>query len=150
MIVKAKCTAPAWDSPSAVLYAPGGGPLEGGLYEIDTEGPLPALKIGNRYVFEFDRNANPDDKPHDYSCKEEGCGAFFKTLNELGTHTRKTHDKSPVVDNEPVVVVKDGRGKAKKGSIKCKECGEVVPHLYALKVHKKEKHAKVEAEPVLA
>jgi hypothetical protein len=147
MIVKAKCTAPAWDSPSAVYYAPGGGPLEGGLYEIDTEGPLPALKIGNRYVFDFDRNANPEDKPHDYTCDE--CGKDLKTLPALGSHKRKEHAKSPAVDNEPVVVAKHGL-KGRTATMKCRDCGEKFPNLHALKVHKKKDHAKVEAEPVLA
>jgi hypothetical protein len=170
MLVMAKCTARSWDSIQGREYLPG---FE---YEIDTDSPLASLtthpvayKDGKPvkyqrsdegkleafptskppYVFEFDRNANPNDKPHDYSCKKPGCGAFFKTLSDLGTHTKTAHNDSPVVDNEPVVVVKDGRGKKKNKTFTCKECGDVLPNLYALGQHKKS-HAKVEAEPVLA
>lgn len=170
MIVTAKCIARAWDTTQAREYLPG---FE---YEIDSNSPLASLTVHPvaykdgkpvkyqrsdegkleafptskpPYVFEFDRNAGPGDKPHDYSCKKPGCGAFFKTLSDLGTHTKTAHNESPAVDNEPVVLAKDGRGKKKMGTITCKECGEVCPHLYALKVHKKT-HAKVEAEPVLA
>lgn len=94
-MVQAKCILAAWDSTNCVQYTPGQGPLPGGLYEIDREGPLAKLKISGKkdamYVFEFDRNANPEDKPHDYSCKKDGCGKSFKSLAALGSHTRSEH-----------------------------------------------------------
>lgn len=147
MLVKAKCVAVAWDSVNATRYEPGAGPLPGGLYEIDRDGPLASLKLGSTYVFEFDRNANPDDKPHDYSCKKPGCVAHFKTLAALGSHTRSAHKDESTPNDEPPenpeddepkeAIVKDGRGKKKGKTFTCKQCGEVLPHLYALKVHKK-------------
>ena len=118
--------------------------MPGGLYEIDRDGPLAQLKTNGgktgKYVFEFDRNAGPDDKPHDYSCKREGCGKKFKTLADLGTHTKTEHKTERFESDEEVEVVKDMRGKTKKPhTFTCKEpgCGVVLPHLYALKVHKK-------------
>jgi hypothetical protein len=125
------------------MCVPGGGPLPGGLYEIERDGPLASLKLGQAYVFAFDRNAGPDDKPHDYSCKKEGCGAKFKTLAELGRHANSAHKNDPHPLAEPdaeVEVAKDMRGKTRKvKTFTCKHpgCGAVLPHLYALKVHKK-------------
>lgn len=100
-MVTAKCVTPAWDSVNAISYVPGGGPLPEGLYEIDRSGPLSTLKLGSTYVFEFDRNAGPGDKPHDYTCKK--CGATKDpkgkkfTLATLGTHTKIEHKD----DTEP-------------------------------------------------
>jgi hypothetical protein len=145
MQVAAKCIMAAYDSVNCISYKPGQGPLPGGLYEIDRNGPLATLKTSGgpmgKYVFEFDRNAGPDDKPHDYSCKRDGCGKKFKTLAALGTHTREEHNDTAVMDSddEPVVMAVDGRGKKQNKTFTCKEpgCGEVLPHLYALKLHKK-------------
>lgn len=101
-MVSAKCVTPAWDSVNAISYVPGGGPLPGGLYEIDRHGPLSTLKLGSTYCFEFDRNASPTDKPHDYTCKK--CGATKDplgkkfTLNTLGTHNRTEHKDDEVVE----------------------------------------------------
>jgi len=36
-LVKAKCLVSAWDGIACGLYVPGKGPLEGGLYEIDSD-----------------------------------------------------------------------------------------------------------------
>lgn len=138
MLVKAKCVTPAWDSTSTVMYVPGGGPLPEGLYEIDRDGPLASLKMGSTYVFDFDRNANPDDKPHDYSCKR--CGKKFKTLAELGRHSNAEHKAEEVkASDEEVVVVVDGRGRKKGRTFTCKVegCGVTLPNLYAVRVHKK-------------
>jgi len=149
MQVAAKCIMPAsLSSPVQQLFMPGQGPLPGGLYEIDRDGPLAALKTNGgktgKYVFEFDRNAGPNDKPHDYSCKK--CDKKFKTLPELGRHNNADHKDDPNPLAEPdaeVVVAKDGRGRKTSRTFTCKEpgCGVVLPHLYALKVHKKT-HAK--------
>ena len=100
MLVKAKCVTPAWDSDNAVMYQPGLGPLPEGFYEIDRDGPLASLKLGSTYAFQFDRNANPDDKPHDYSCKRDGCGRKFKTLAELGRHSNADHKDVTVLTEE--------------------------------------------------
>ncbi len=99
MRVKAKCVTPAWDSTNTLMYVPGGGPLPDGLYEIDRDGPLASLKLGSTYVFDFDRNANPEDKPHDYSCKRPECAHLkpFKTLAELGRHSNAEHRGADIV-----------------------------------------------------
>ena len=134
MLVNAKCIARAWDSGAAVLYYPGE------VYEIDRDSLLASMKVGNEFVFQFDRNANPSDKAHDYTCKRDGCGKKFGTLAELGRHVNANHKDSDGVpeDNEPVAVREDGR-KKKGRTFSCKVpgCGAVLPHLYALKVHKK-------------
>ena len=154
MQVVAKCIMPAWDSVACMPYSPGQGPFPGGLYEIDRDGPLAKLMTtGGRtakYVFEFDRNAGPDDKPHDYSCKRDGCGKKFKSLAALGTHTKTDHkgEANPLAEPDAeVFVIKSRQGKHKNRTFTCKEpgCGEVLPHLYALKVHKKT-HVKVAVE----
>ena len=98
-MVAAKCIMEAWDSLACVPYRPGQGPLPGGLYEIDRHGPLAALRTPRgKPVFEFDRNAGPGDKPHDYSCKMPGCEHLkpFKSLPELGSHTRSAHSQNAV------------------------------------------------------
>ena len=149
-MVEAKCIMPAWDSINCVQYIPGQGPLPGGLYKIDRESDLAKLKTAGgakgKYVFDFDRNAGPDDKPHDYSCKKEGCGEKFKTLAALGSHTRSAHRDDDEVDEEPVVVAKDARGKNKGKTFKCKVCSEVFPNLYAITQHNKTHVAKPSAE----
>lgn len=107
MKVHAKCARPAWDNP--FLYQPGRGPLPGGLYEIEHDGPLALMKSAGKWVFEFDRDeviaaelaAEGVDTssvkkrgpllsplaPHDYTCKR--CGVVFPNLNSLGQHSRK-------------------------------------------------------------
>lgn len=143
MLVQAKCVVKTWESNHAFMFEPGGGPLPGGLYEIDRDGALASLKAAGRYVFDFDRNAGPDDKPHIYTCKKPGCESLkpFKTLNDLGTHTRTAHKDEPNPLAEPdaeVVVAVDGRGK-RKGGFTCKTegCGVHVNNLHELKAHKK-------------
>lgn len=145
-MVSAKCImAASLSSPVQQYFTPGGGPLPGGLYEIDRDGPLADLKTtggkSGKYVFQFDRNASPGEE-HDYTCKKEACKEFgkdFKTLAALGSHTRSAHKDETVEDIVPAVVPVDGRGRKKGKTFKCKHpgCGEVLPHLYALKIHKK-------------
>ena len=139
MLVKAKCVTAAWDSVNATLYEPGNGPLPDGLYEIERDGPLASLKLGGIYVFDFDRNRGPDDKPHDYTCKKDGCGKKFKTLAELGRHSNAEHRDSGVAaaDGEEVELAVDGRGKKKARTFVCKVCGDILPNLYALGQHNK-------------
>jgi hypothetical protein len=155
MLVRAKCVMRAWDSEATVMYEPGFGPLPGGLYEIDRDGPLAHMKLGSTYVFDFDRNGirtnDGVDVVKDYSCKKEGCGKKFKTLNALGTHTREAHKDDPNPLAEPdaeVVVVKSQQGKHKNRTFTCKVegCGAVLPHLYALKLHKREHANHVQVE----
>lgn len=145
-MVQAKCIMDAYDSPSCQQFK------MGSTYEIERDGTLASLKTSGgklgKYVFEFDRNAGPDDKPHDYSCKKDGCGKKFKTLAALGTHTKTDHKDDPNPLAEPdaeIVKPVDGR-KVKGKSFTCKHpgCGEVLPHLYALKVHKKTHEVAVE------
>ena len=150
MKVTAKCIMDAFDSPSCQHFK------MGSTYEIDRDGPLAQLKTSGgklgKYVFDFDRNGTKTndgvDVVKDYSCKKDGCGAKFKTLNALGTHTKSAHKDDPNPLAEPdaeVVVAKDMRGKTRTNKgFTCKQCGEVLPHLYALKVHKKTHEAAVE------
>lgn len=137
MQVQAKCLMDAFDSPSCQHFK------MGSTYEIDRDGPLAQLKTSGgklgKFVFEFDRNANPTDKPHDYSCKK--CDKKFKTLPALGSHMNADHkDESSDAesDEEEVVVAVDQRGK-RKGGFTCKTpgCGVTVANLHLLKVHKK-------------
>jgi len=143
MVVTAKCIKEAWDSMSCVLYKPGCGPLPDGLYEIERDGPLSKLKTGEgksaRYVFEFDRNAGPDDKPHDYTC--EKCGKKCKTLNELGTHTRSEH-------KDVIVVEPDDDGEEVDLSDRtCTVCHppKVLKTPYGLRLHTEKSHPSVPA-----
>ena len=95
MTVQARCVTRAWDSNACVPFEPGGGPLPGGLYGIDRDGPLASLKLGSTWVFEFDRCA-PSGQVNDYTCKKCGATKDLKgnkfTLNTLGTHTRMEHN----------------------------------------------------------
>lgn len=163
MLVMAKCIAPAWDNRTTQAYVPGQ------VYEIDSESDLASLTVipvaynaegkavryvrdgegklkeipipKPAYVFEFDRNANPNDKPHDYTCKQ--CGKDCKTLNGLGSHTRSAHKddaeppEKPEDDEPKEAIVKDGRGKKKGKTFKCKRCPEALPNLYAYRMHLK-------------
>ena len=130
MLVKAKCVTPCWDSDNAVLYTPGSGPLLEGLFEIDRDGPLASLKLGSTYVFDFDRNCGPDDKPHDYSCKKEGCGKKFKTLAALGTHTNEEHRE----------VRDDSEDLAPFAGVTCKICNKRCKSAYGLRLHNEKSH----------
>lgn len=136
MLVKARCVTPAWDSVGAVMYEPGRGPLPEGLYEIDRDGPLARLKLGSTYVFDFDRNCGPDDKPHDYSCKKEGCGKKFKTLSDLGSHTRSEHKD---------VAILEPTGEDEEVDLSDRTCNICVPpkvlrSAYGLRLHNEKSH----------
>jgi len=139
MKVLARCTSRAWDSDACVLFCPGEGP-HNGLYEIERDGKLASLKSGKDYVFDFDRNS-PAEK-HDYSCKETGCGATFKTLPELGRHANAVHrigteNRQVEEDGTPVTLERRGRKKGRTYTCKVSGCGAILPNLYAVRVHKK-------------
>jgi uncharacterized C2H2 Zn-finger protein len=126
MLVEAKCVARAWDSKNAMYFYPGE------VYKIDRDGPLATLKVGTGYVFEFDRNAGPDDKPHDYSCKR--CGQKFKTLADLGRHSNKEHKNADLITDdgdEPVSI---------QTPCRCKPCDQTFPSRGELMKHKREVH----------
>jgi hypothetical protein len=77
----------------------------GMTYEIEREGKLASLKMGNRFVFEFDRKAEPKDdkvtpKPDPESEPEEElypdrvckvCGRKCKSAYGLRLHMENTH-----------------------------------------------------------
>lgn len=149
-MVVAKCIMNAWDSVACLPYNAGKGPLPGGLFEIDRDGPLAKLKTpkGN-WVFEFDRNAGPDDKPHVYTCKRPGCEALkpFKTLAALGSHTKTAHKEVRVEDDEEEEEpVAKKRGAHSGRTFTCKVCGDVLPNLYAMGQHNKTAHQPVQPE----
>lgn len=126
MLVQAKCNTPAWDSGRAKFYYPGE------TYEIDTESPLCDLKFGgDKYVFEFDRNANPSDKPHDYTCDK--CGEKFSTLNKLGNHVHSQHPEGVVEPVEEEEIFADRT---------CNICNpkKVCKSPYGLRVHQDKAH----------
>lgn len=56
MLVKAECLVKSWDSAEAFMFEPGGGPLPGGLYEIDTANTAltSMLTVGGKWVFQYD------------------------------------------------------------------------------------------------
>lgn len=140
MLVKAKCTARAWDSKTATAFYPGE------VYEIEHDSNLATLKVGPHWVFEFDRTMSGTGASPaigGFVCK--GCNKTFDTLNELGTHTREQHRNdfnsaitAPEEDgeDEPIPIREDGR-KKKGRTFTCKTCGEILPNLYALRVHNK-------------
>ena len=137
MKVKAKCLFPAWESNASIAFSPGE------VYEIEHDGPLAQLRFGASYVFQFDRNSLSGEV-HDYTCKK--CGKKCKTLAELGVHSNAEHKNDGLLtDDEPAVIVKDGRGRKKGRTFTCKQCGEVLPNLYATKVHKKTHQAETAA-----
>ena len=154
MKVQAKCILRAWDSNAAVMYEPGMGPLPGGLYEIDRDSKLVDLKTATgRYVFEFDRNAGPNETPHDYACKK--CGKPFKTLAQLGIHSNQEHRdiheaaKLAEPDFDAPVVVEARGNKGKPKTFTCKTCGAKLPNIYQMGVHNK-LHKELAAQEVAA
>ena len=143
MMVKAKCVTRCWDSVNAIEYAPNGGPLPGGFYEIDRHGPLASMKLGSTYCFDFDRNAGVDDKPHDYTCKK--CGATKDpkgkkfTLATLGTHTKVEHKDEPA---EPVGDELDDEQAEALALRTCNICDppKVLKTPYGLRLHNEKSH----------
>jgi hypothetical protein len=137
---------------SATMYYPGE------VYEIDRDCSLASLKVGARYVFEFDRNAGKTDAGEtvisDYTCKK--CGNPFKTLAELGRHSNSDHKNEPdallaeLTDGAPVdaPVVLERRGCKPGRTFTCKVpgCGKVMANLYATRIHKKEHEKALIAE----
>lgn len=112
-----------------------------------------------RWCFEFDRSANSNPAEGVWFCKD--CGAYFDKFTDLGTHCTSTHQskaKKQVAEaqareeeegidhpaDEEVVVEKRGKGKGR--TYTCKQCGEVMPHPYAMRIHNQEKHQPVVAE----
>jgi hypothetical protein len=54
MLVHAKCIQFAWDSANSKAYHPDGGPLTGGLYEIEEDSQLTTLKtIRGDWIFQY-------------------------------------------------------------------------------------------------
>lgn len=158
MLVQAKCTRQCWDSTRCVMYYPGFTyeiDSESQLATLTTvavayndqgqavrytpdpkkAGEYKEVVISKPpYIFEFDRNAARKDDgtvgKADYTCKV--CGIEFKSVNALGTHSRKVHTAAhQEPDDEPVVVEKRGR------KFTCKACGEVCTSLPALMAHRK-------------
>ena len=107
-------------------------------YFRDSEGQLKSQRISKPpYVFEFDR-ALPGQKI-DYTCEQ--CGEKCKSLNALGTHVHSRHNAPTASEDteDDTPVVRDGRGRKKGRTFNCKfeGCTQVLPNLYALKVHNK-------------
>lgn len=112
-LVKAKCVTAAWDSNASFRFDPGCGPFDG-LYEINSDGPLAELKLGGKYVFEFDRGVeipttrvvndsgtdNSAESKARYQAKldERTCRVcspkrVFKDLRAYRLHVTKAHKK---------------------------------------------------------
>lgn len=138
--VSAKCVMESWDSSTSLSYKPGQGPLPGGLYEIDRDGQLASLKTprGN-YIFEFDRNANPTDKTHNYDCKVPDCGAKFKALSELGSHMRSQHKDANTVFVD-ASGEDDGEEELDLSDRTCDICQKVLKTPNGLRLHKEKAH----------
>lgn len=165
MKVQARCTAKCWDSGGEALGFPSM-LTPGEFYDIPPDGQLARLTVtavayddnGKSirwyrtpqgelksmpvpkppYVFEFDRNITRTNEgavvEKDYSCKK--CGVEFSSLAALGRHANAFHKNDDLIpDDEPVVKRPDGRKKPR--TFTCKTCGEVIPNLYALRVHNK-------------
>lgn len=163
MIVQAHCSQKAWDSVNAQAYVPFGGPLSGGLYELDLSNPahrkLVDLKVNAReFVFKFDRAAANEPAAGIYFCSD--CGARFEALNFLGTHMRQDHKKTlpkPVeVEPEPEEEETRPEGMNSAGDkrglvpIHCKGCGQEFPNVNYLVRHKPDctgKPPEVTAQP---
>jgi hypothetical protein len=164
--IEAMCLHDAFDSTQCLYYE------RGRTYPIDTEsevanmtvrplssgkvdpktGEIIAVKVARKPmpVFEFDRAAplgsSGNGVPNDYTCKK--CGKECKSLNGLGTHNRQNHPLEVFKDGteeEEIRVIPDAR-KTKAKTFTCKTCGEVLPNLWALRVHNKNHEEKVEAE----
>jgi len=156
MMVQAKCVQKAWDSTLAQSYTPGGGPLPGGLYELDLANPthrkLVDLKTHmGAFIFQFDRAAANNPASGLYFCQD--CGSRCDTLNLLGTHSRQVHKKTgwePPVDItepdlEPEEVIPPPTDRRGKVPVTCKGCGQSLPNIGFLGKHKQTCPAKVEA-----
>ena len=143
MLVKAKCVVQCWDSATATMCVPNGGPEDGGQYMIERHGPLASIKFGSTYCFDFDRNAGPDHKPHDYTCKK--CGATKDpkgkkfTLATLGTHTKVEHKEEPA---EPVGDELDDEQREALALRTCNICDppKVLKSVYGLRLHNEKSH----------
>jgi len=164
MIVQAKYIQRSWDNTHATLYVPFGGPLPGGLYELDLSNPdhrkLCDLKtIRKEFVFQFDRAATNNPASGLFFCPD--CGVRSETLNAAGNHSYSEHkaprkakpapEPEPEPEMEPEAArppgtnaVGDMRGVS---PLKCKGCGEPFANLNLLMQHKPKCPA---AQPVVA
>lgn len=148
MIVQAKCVYRCWDSSIARLYTPDGGPLPGGLYELDLSNPahrkLCDLKTQMReFVFQFDRVAANEPAAGLYFCTD--CGTRCESLNQMGNHVKTVHGKTgwkpvepePEPEPEPVETGLNSAGDMRGlVPIHCKGCGEEFANVNALTKHK--------------
>lgn len=168
-VVDALCLHDAFDSTRCFYYE------QGKTYPIDTESdlarmtvrPLSSGRVDQKTgevvpvktrrvplpVFQFDRavpmGAYGSGKPYDYTCSQ--CGKKCKSLNELGNHVHSAHPKEEFQDgteDEEAEVVIERRGAKKGRTFTCRVCGEVLPNLYAIRVHNRDAHkpSEVEAE----
>jgi len=151
MMVQAKCVQKAWDSTRAQEYTPAGGPLTGGLYELDLANPahrkLVDLKTQmGEFIFQFDRAAANNPSSGLYFCLD--CGERSDSLNQRGNHTKQVHKKTGWNNNEHTRIAEDSepeeddtpnkmvdrRGKV---PVTCKGCGQSLTNIGALAKHKK-------------
>ncbi len=133
MKVEAKCCYRVWDGAASVLHLPGQ------VVTIDHDGSLAHMKIGDDYVFQFDRTMQGtglEPAVGGYKCKL--CRKSFDTLAQHGNHHYAVHSRqyetAEIDDSEPIVTERRGRKQGQKYA--CKECGEEFPHLYAMGKHK--------------
>lgn len=146
-MVQAKCVQKAWDSINSRFYVPDGGPLPGGLYELDLANPahrkLADLKTQmGPFIFQFDRLSANDPASGLYFCPD--CGTRFETLSLIGNHMRHDHKKTgwePPVDIsepdlEPEEVIPPREDRRGKVPVTCKGCGQSVPNIGSLGKHK--------------
>ena len=148
MIVQAKCIQRSWDSTQSRLYVRDGGPLPGGLYELDLTNPahrkLADLKTQvGEFIFQFDRAAANKPSSGLYFCPE--CGTRTDTLSLMGNHSKQVHKNTgwdPPVDItdpdlEPEEVTPPQPDRRGKVPVTCKGCGQSLPNIGALGTHKK-------------
>jgi hypothetical protein len=154
MIVQARCIKMCWGSTQAKMYFPNGGPLPGGLYDLDLSKPadrkLCDLKNEMKeFIFQFDRQAANSAIDGLFFCKE--CGLRSETLNAAGTHSRSVHkaripdlpepkpedEGDEEKDDDLVDPLSNSPGDRRgKVPVTCKGCGQTLENIGAMSRHK--------------
>ena len=129
MKVKAKCITRAFDNQTSVLFEPGE------FYDIEHDGPLASLKIGERFI-RFDKEGKPVGDPIG--------GKYVFEFDRAAVGAAAVRIPAAVKEIEPPDPEAARRMLDFQGKYTCKKCGKSCESLNELGTHSRSAHREEE------